>query len=33
MFRRFHFWYWVLISICVAFNVLLVLFARWLYVR
>jgi hypothetical protein len=32
MFRRYHFWYWLLISICVALNALLV-FARWLVVR
>lgn len=33
MFRRFHFWYWVLISLVVALNALLVLFACWIYGR
>jgi hypothetical protein len=33
MFRRYHFWYWLLLSLCVALNALLALLARWLVVR
>ncbi len=33
MFRSYRFWYYVLISIAMAINALLVLLAHWLYVR